>query len=132
MTIDDWHKALLALVVWREAEGETLEGKQGVAWVIRNRVAASHIPEDWSNIITARAQFSSMTTTGNARLVAWPKDEEPAWTDSMDVAQQVLGDAIPDPTDGATLYCNLAVCHPEWADVYPVTAVIDHQTFFKG
>jgi spore germination cell wall hydrolase CwlJ-like protein len=135
MTLSDsraacWHKALLALVTWREAEGETMEGKLGVANSIHNRVLNTNIPDNWSNIIAARHQYSSMTFPGNPRLIAWPQDDEPAWHDCMEVAERVITLQGADNTFGAVNYCNLDVVDPPWAHTMRFTVKIGKHSFF--
>lgn len=130
MQMQDWYKAILALVVWREARGESKEGKLAVANVIRNRVEATHLPDQWDDIIERKWQFSSMTAPGDAMLVQWPHDGDQTWSDSMAAAEHVFSGGC-DNTGGATFYCNLDVCHPAWADTYHQTIKIGRHTFFK-
>lgn len=132
MQMKDWYVAVLALVVWREARGEPLEGKIGVASVIRNRVLATHLPDKWDDVIEQKWQFSSLTAPGDAMLVQWPHDEDQSWIDSMNVAQGVFDGTTPDNTNGAVLYCNLRVAQPNWAVPEKRTAIIGNHTFFKG
>lgn len=131
MTNNDWYKSALALVVWREARGEPIEGKLAVANVIRNRVEATHLPDQWDDVIERKWQFSSMTAPGDGMLVQWPRDTDPTWIDSMNVAERVFTLAGCDNTGGATFYCNLDVCHPSWSDTYHQTVKIGHHTFFR-
>lgn len=131
MTLVDWHKSLLALCIWRESEGEPLVGKIGVGSVIRNRVHASHVADNWAGIVDARMQFSSMTVVGNPRLVAWPVDKEPEWDDCMTVAGGIYDGTILDNTGGATMYANLDECDPKWAHTMTFTVKLGKQSFFK-
>lgn len=135
----DWFKALLALVLWREARGEGHDGMRAVAHVIRNRVEASHLPDQWEDVIEAKWQFSSMTAPGDSQLLAWPKQPNPAFEDAMEIADHVYDGADFDLTDGAHFYANLAIVPASssfWkiandAAGHPQTAVIGHHTFFK-
>ena len=132
MTNADYHKALLAIVIWREARGEPLAGKIGVACVIRNRVNADKVgPGRWTAVITERFQFSSMTAPGDPTLVEWPQDNDPSWLVCMIVAEGVYNGTTPDNTFGATLYVNLAVANPEWAHTAVKTVVLGKQTFYR-
>ncbi len=137
MTIYDWQKALLALLIWREAEGEPMEGKLGVAWVVRNRVLDSPLPNAWTAVMTRRLQFSGLTAHGDPRLQVWPRDSQLAWKASMQAAEQVYTAstaapaATPDPTHGATLYANLSIVTPSWLPRVTETAKIGSHTFFK-
>lgn len=131
MTLSDWWRAVLALVIWKEAEGEPYEGKVAVGWAIRNRVMKSLTPNAWTKIIFQRWQFSSLTAPGDGRLVAWPVDSEPAWQDSMKAADAVIDDEVSDPTGGATLYANLAVCTPSWLPRVTITTKIGNHSFAR-
>jgi len=131
MTNQDWYKALLALVVWREARGEPLEGKLAVANVIRNRVEATHLPDQWDSIMERKWQFSSLTAPEDGMLVQWPIHSDPTWVDSMNVADRVFTLGGCDNTNGATQYANLDVCNPAWAHTMTLTVKIGHHSFFK-
>lgn len=132
MSIGDWHKALLALVVWREARGEVLAAKIGVACSIRNRVLADKVgPNRWAAVICERDQYSSMTYHGDPNLVEWPGEDDASWTACMVVAEQVINWQIADNTGGAVNYVNLSVDQPAWAHTMKETCKIGAQTFFK-
>jgi len=65
-----WHTALLALMLWREARGESDEAKIAVAHTVVNRVAH---PGWWGrtvdDVIAKKWQYSSMTDPGDPQLV---------------------------------------------------------------
>jgi spore germination cell wall hydrolase CwlJ-like protein len=157
MTQHDFDKSALALVIWREAAGEPIEGKVAVGNVIKNRVEAMHLPDQWDDVIFLRWAFSSMTAfwvlsdqvkkfnlpddfvkkfknyvIADPMTVKWPRSNDQSWIDSMQAADRVMDLQGTDNTDSATFYCNLDVCHPDWADKFPVTVKIGHHTFFKG
>ena len=127
----DWDKALLALVIWREAEGESVEGKLAVGNVVRNRVMASKNHDDWSAVLTAKWQFSSLTAPGDGMLVQWPNHAQQAWQDAMEAAERVYTLGNCDNTQGATMYANLSVCNPAWSHTMTKTVVIGKHSFFK-
>lgn len=130
MTIDDWHKSLLALLIWREAEGESAMGKIAVGWVVRNR-AMRYDPPRWTRVMTKHLQFSSLTAPGDKRLVAWPEDNEPAWIESLLAAESVYLGTVDDPTGGAVNYVNLAVADPEWANMMTFKVKIGAHSFYS-
>lgn len=130
MTADDWNKSLLALLIWREAEGEPIEGKIAVGWVVRNRAFHTN-PPDWSGVMTKKLQFSSLTAPGDACLVKWPTAISYAWIDAMTAAEGVYTGALADPTGGATHYVNLAVAHPAWANVLQFVTKVGSHSFFR-
>jgi len=132
-------KALLSIVIWREARGEGRDGMRAVAHVIRNRVDSSMLPDQWEDVIEAKWQFSSLTAPGDSQLVVWPKQPDPAFEEAMQIAGLVYGGGDFDLTNGAHFYANLAIVPPTssfWKiiadkDAHPQTAVIGHHTFFK-
>jgi len=131
MTWNDWFKAILALVLWREARGEGHNGMRAVAHVIKNRVDATHLPDQWEDIIEKKWQFSSLTAPGDATLVTWPKQPDLSFEDAMQIATAVIMGTDSDLTLGSTHYANLAICDPAWAHTMTPTVVIGHHSFFK-
>jgi len=103
---------LLALVMWREARGEGLEGMRAVAHVIRNRVFMWH--KGWIEVITAKNQFSSMASKGDGQLVMWPQDGDQDFEVAKRVARAVLTGLDQDLTKGAVYYENPQVATSAW------------------
>lgn len=141
MSWRDWFKAVLALVIWREARGEGEDGMRAVGHVIRNRVTASHLPDQWEDIIEAKWQFSSITAPGDSQLVVWPRQPDPRFDTAMSVAAKMLEEPCTDfdLTNGAHFYANLACVPPSssfWKTIannpdHPQTAKIGNHTFFR-
>ena len=107
----------LALVVYREARGETLAGKAGVAHTVLNRVKrggwwGSAIDE----VITKPYQFSSLTDPKDPQLTKWPKLSNPSWQNCLQCAIECLNGTIGDPTGGATHYFDDSITAPKWVD----------------
>ena len=124
--------ALLALVLWREARGEPVEAKRAVAWVIRNRVLRpSWWGKTWSEVITKRWQFTSMTGRGDANLLKWPDERDTAWQACLEVAAAVQVGQGTDPTQGATHYFDrsLDATPPAWAGDAAMQHVMDIGAF---
>jgi hypothetical protein len=96
-------------------------------------VEATHLDDQWDDVIERKWQFSSMTAPGDAMLVKWPHDGDQSWLDSMVVAQGIFDGTITDNTNGSTLYANLKVCSPSW-DFSKITKTMDigNHTFFKS
>lgn len=95
-----WYKSMLALVLYREASGEVkdygTDALRAVAHVIDNRVAATHLPDTWDDIITARWQFSSINAS-------WP---------IADVAQKCAQNGDPLPASFMATYRNYIIVDP--------------------
>lgn len=108
---------LLALCIWREARGEPIDAKRGVAWVVRNRVEhPSWWGKDWNSVILKPWQFSSFNST-DANAVKWPSPLDTAWQASLEAAREVFAGDGADPTGGATHYHDdsLDAEPPAWA-----------------
>lgn len=109
----DWKEAqhfMMALTMWREAQGEGPTGMKAVGCVIRNRVKAGNL--DWMDVMERRWQFSSLTAPGDGELVDWPKRDGSQKTRAFEQAMSLVGplmDEDPgtdDITKGATFYRN--------------------------
>src|SRR5277367_6025012 len=106
---------LCSLCVWREARGEGLLGKRGVAHVIKNRADA---PGWWgtsiSQVILHPFQFSSFLES-DPNSGKWPEDNDPSYSDSLTVSEDVLVNGDEDITNGATSYFSTDIPTPIWA-----------------
>lgn len=123
----DYNRTLLALVMWREARGEGSEGMKAVGCVVRNRVKN----DTWTQIITAKWQFSSMTAPGDLMLVQWPVEGDSQFLEVMLLADGIYNGAIVDITNGATHYFNPNVVLPKWAASLSKTMTLGHHDFYK-
>jgi len=132
----DYNRAILSLCIWREARGEGLEGMRACAHVISNRVRAHW--GDYSKVIAAKNQFSSMTVLGDSQTILWPTRPNSMFEAAMDIAEKVYAETDIDPTHGALYYANLDIAKSEWfqkqiverPDEHPVTVKIGAHTFF--
>ena len=133
---------LLALVLWREARGRTLNEKLAIAHVIANRATdpQERWPKTLSGVICEHEQFTSIsppksiTPAELSNAVAWPKDGDPNFLECCQIADD-FGSACegPDPTGGATNYYSDPIpAIPSWAaDASKETAHIGVFHFFK-
>lgn len=79
---------LLARLIYSEAEGESNEGKRGVAYVALNRRDSGKSEfggSTFESVILKKYQFEGMTTS-RARK---PDLESDAWADSLDIASNM-------------------------------------------
>lgn len=108
-------KVFLALVVWREARGETVLGQTAVAYSVLNRV---YRPCWWGKsvmeVIFKKWQYSSMTDPKDPQLTSWPKDDF-VWERCLGVAGSVLTGAMDNPAPGADSYWDSSIMAPKWA-----------------
>ena len=126
----------LALVAWREAEGEGTYGCTAVMWVCRNRVGKPGFGKTLHDVIYGKNQFTSMSVPSDPRFSVNPADGDLMWQSCQSIAQRVLEGVLPDNTGGAIFYANLKNIQPGgWferniVDKYPVTKTINHHTFY--
>ena len=130
---------LLTALILADAEGEPLEGKVAVAWVVRNRIADKRWPSTCAGVILQDKQFSCLND-GNARRPVFmgallPSQggnfRDPIWRECRFVAHGVLHDWLRDPTGGANHY-NTLDCDPSYEKKMTLTKVIGNHEFFKG
>ena len=105
----------MALVIWREARGETEIGQTAVAWSILNRVAK---PSWWGKtimeVLFKRLQYSSMTDPRDKQLTVWPVDDA-VWKQCLQMAYDVIHGLSKNPVPGADSYYDISIPPPKWA-----------------
>jgi len=106
----------LALVIWREARGETVIGQRGVAYSILNRVEK---PSWWGNdiqsVLFKKWQYSSITDPKDPQLTKWPASHNEAWQHCFMVAVDVISHSVENPVIGADSYFDISIPNPKWA-----------------
>lgn len=101
----DWEVALLALTLWREARGESVDAQRAVGWSIRNRVTkGGWFGDGWAAVLSKPFQYSSLAAPGDANLVKWPEAYEASWQMCMAIATEIHAGEGADPTQNATHY----------------------------
>lgn len=134
----------LGLTIWGEARGEPIEGKVGVAWVMRNRVEAQYRgAHTYVDVCTAHAQFSAWTDEATAMRLEAAKTPvigthsiDPILSLCLEIAAAVIAAKLPDPTAGANHYYADTIPPPPWAvgpngiNLAPL-AHLGHHLFFN-
>ena len=107
--------------VFAEARGESYEGKIAVAWVIKNRCNSKKYGNNISEV-TRPGQFA----TWNKPI---PKNEENAWKECIQAAQDVFVNGVNDPTQGSTHFLS-GSANPSWAkNKQPVVKIGGHRFY---
>jgi N-acetylmuramoyl-L-alanine amidase len=121
---------LAALCIWREARGEGLLGKRGVAHVIHNR-AQQGFGYSIAHVILKPYQFSSFNAN-DPNADKWPADADHSWLDCQQTASEVLGGSDEDITNGATFYYSPPLTAPPhaWGPV-DIVLKVGNLTFCK-
>jgi hypothetical protein len=126
---------LLELCVWREARGESFDGKRAVAWAIKNRVDSPRWwGHDWHTVILKPWQFSSFNL-GDPNHTRWPLDTDQSFIECTEACQPVyIGADTDDLTNGATHYYDTSIEWPKgWGrpEEWDNTLNIGRLKFFK-
>lgn len=134
----------LALTIYGEARGESVEGRIAVGCVVRNRMAAQQKPA--RRICLADQQFSCWNRgidTNHQRMLAVAELllqpdrplSDPLLKESLFLAQGLIGGALTDNTEGATHYLTTRLYEsngaPTWAQKLQPTLVIGRHTFLR-
>ena len=124
-------RVFLALVVWREARGESPEARAAVACSILARVAK---PRWWghdvASVIFARLQYSSMTFPHDPQLTAWPRADDISWQACLQLACDAIDGKVTNPAPGADSYYDGSIPPPSWAKTSLLVASIGRIRFF--
>ena len=113
----------LAMNIYGEARGESLEGRIAVAQVTLNRVEHPAYPDDVCSVVFEPHQFSWTKTPLRVR-------EPEAMASAIRLAGQVLADPPEDLTAGATNFFSGSQ-KPVWADRLTEVARIGNHRFYK-
>ncbi|WP_226681586.1 cell wall hydrolase [Sutcliffiella horikoshii] len=115
---------LLARLIYSEAEGESLTGKRGVAYVVKNRINKNLSVfggNTYSGVILKQGEFQGMTTS-RARC---PQTSTQAWKDSLSIATNSGTNPV-----GKTLWFNTNSVYK--ARSFPFPGWLDGYTFDGG
>ena len=101
----------IAVAVYHEARGESLEGQVAVAKVIMNRAASGKYPTSWCGVVKQPWQFSFV----NPRSGQYPSVDEAsaAWRKALGVTRLAVANAVQTvPTD--CLWYHADYVAPSW------------------
>ena len=126
-SIRQYEVVMLAIVLWREARGEQLDGKIAVASSIMNRVAK---PSWWGknliDVLTKKWQYSSLTDPKDKQLTTWPSVDDKSFIDCLLIAEGMLEGVLKPTLRGADSYYDDSLqgdARPKWAKDHPMRFV---------
>ena len=101
----------IAVAVYHEARGESLEGQLAVARVIMNRAASGKYPSSWCGTVKQPWQFSFV----NPRTGDYPAVDESSasWRKALGVTRLAVSNAVPTLTDDVLWY-HADYVAPSW------------------
>ena len=101
----------IAVAVYHEARGESLEGQLAVAKVIMNRAASGKYPTSWCGVVKQPWQFSFV----NPRTGYMPSVDQAsaAWRKALGVTRLAVADAV-SSVPGDCLWYHADYVAPSW------------------
>lgn len=120
---DCYEITLLALMIWREARGESHDAQIAVAHTVLNRV---NNPAWWGrdivSVLIKAWQYSSLTDPNDRQLTTWPKASDHVFEECLGIADLVLSRVTNSPAPGADSYYDNSLqgdAVPKWAKEHP-------------
>jgi N-acetylmuramoyl-L-alanine amidase len=101
----------IAVAVYHEARGESLEGQLAVAKVIMNRAASAKYPDTWCEVVKQPWQFSFV----NPRTGHYPAVDEgsASWRKALGITRLAINNAFPS-VDNDVLWYHATYVAPSW------------------
>lgn len=125
----------LAMNIYHEARGESIEGKYAVGAVTMNRVNATSFPNDVCQVVYQRNwssrynRYISMFSWTNDKNTDVPKNSK-AWLEAVNIAKKVYQDAKSTEAKNA-LYYHADYVNPKWAKQKQRVAKIGRHIFYN-
>jgi N-acetylmuramoyl-L-alanine amidase len=119
----------IAVAVYHEARGETLEGQLAVARVIMNRAASGKYPASWCGTVRQPWQFSFV----NPRTGQFPSTNQSSesWRKAVAITRLAVGNAVPSlSTD--VLWYHADYVAPSWGRRLTQASKIGTHIFYRA
>lgn len=133
LVVTDRDLDLAARTLWGECRGESLEGQQAVAWVIRTR--ASWEPVAWwgrtvAEVCLKPRQFTcwNLDCPERSKLINLETDDQ-EYLSLRAIVRAVMDGDVADPTRGATHYHRVE-SPASWAEGHEPTVIIGRHAFY--
>jgi N-acetylmuramoyl-L-alanine amidase len=117
----------IAVAVYHEARGESLEGQLAVARVIMNRAASGQYPTSWCGVVKQPWQFSFVQ---NGRL---PSVDEGSisWHNAVGITRLAINNAVPSLSNDVLWYHANYVA-PSWGRRLTKVSQIGAHIFYRS
>lgn len=119
----------IAVAVYHEARGESLEGQMAVARVIMNRAASGKYPTSWCGVVKQPWQFSFV----NPRTGTMPSVDQASgsWRKALGVTRLAVSNAVQSvPAD--TLWYHADYVAPSWGHRLTRVEKIGAHIFYRS
>jgi len=117
----------IAVAVYHEARGETLEGQLAVARVIMNRSVSGRYPASWCGVVKQPWQFSFVR---NGRMPSVDQNSM-AWRNALGVTRLAINNAVESvPTDCLWYHANYVA--PSWGRRLTRVSQIGAHIFYRA
>ena len=118
----------IAVAVYHEARGESVEGQLAVARVIMNRAMSGKYPTSWCGVVKQPWQFSFVRRDGSFPYVDYASD---AWRKALGVTRLAINNVVPSvPTD--CLWYHADYVSPSWGRRLNFVEKIGQHIFYKA
>ena len=119
----------IAIAVYHEARGESLEGQLAVARVIMNRAASGKYPTSWCGTVKQPWQFSFVNPkTGDYPLI----DEASAsWKKALGITRLAVSNAVPS-LENDVLWYHATYVAPSWGKRLSRVQKIGTHIFYRA
>jgi hypothetical protein len=117
----------IAVAVYHEARGESLEGQLAVAQVIKNRAMSGKYPADWCGVVKQPWQFS-FVRHGQFPSVDVNSD---AWRKAVGITRLAVANAVPSvPKECLWYHANYVA--PQWSNNLQRVERIGAHIFYRS
>jgi spore germination cell wall hydrolase CwlJ-like protein len=117
----------IAVAVYHEARGESLEGQLAVARVIMNRAASGKYPTSWCGVVKQPWQFSFVR---NGYMPSVDQDSR-AWRNALGITRLAINNAVQSvPTDCLWYHANYV--SPSWGRRLTRVSQIGAHIFYRS
>jgi hypothetical protein len=119
----------IAVAVYHEARGETLEGQLAVAKVIMNRAASGKYPSTWCGTVKQPWQFSFV----NPRTGVMPGVDEASasWRKALGITRLAVANAVPS-LGNDVLWYHADYVAPSWGRRLSMVQKIGTHIFYRA
>ena len=117
----------IAVAVYHEARGESLEGQMAVAQVIKNRAMSGKYPSDWCGVVKQPWQFSFVR---HGQFPSVDVNSE-AWRKAVGITRLAVANAVPSvPKDCLWYHANYVA--PRWSNKLQRVEQIGAHIFYRS